>query len=189
MGGGQGPTVFICTWTPAFHEPGGFPPTPCTDKILKVSPPRTYVMAILIVFSSPFCQHSWGQDKEGYFVIAETDLDGVTLYLLINDRTGRRHYAIGYPDFCPDRKYFACVSMDLNAQLSPNGIQIWKVGRDSLQLEYQYGPTNWGPSEASWLSNDSLLVTKSVPTDSTIESYSDSKVFVVRHRNKWQMSK
>ena len=73
-------------------------------------------------------------------------------YLLLNRRTGQRTRTWGPPVFSPNGKYFVSFNDDLEAQYSPNGLQLFEIidGQPELQLEYEM---DVGPTRATWLND------------------------------------
>lgn len=102
--------------------------------------------------------------------------------LLIDARNGHRTRVWGMPVVSPDRRRFVAHSMDLEAAYDPNGIQVWRAGGDTLELEWQ-SELRWGPSHPLWL-NDSTLAVRAHPgpgdRDATVRC-----IILSRHGTEW----
>ena len=71
-------------------------------------------------------------------------------YLLVNAVSGSAQVVFGEPIVSPDGARLITTSLDLIAEFDPNGIQIWRLTSDSLVLEHQATPDDWGPAAARW---------------------------------------
>lgn len=91
-------------------------------------------------------------------------------YLLVNGRSGERQPVASVPTPSPDGRRFAVVSSGLIAY-SSNALEIWRVGEDGVELEWQEefrgpegsddaeGPAvDWSPRGVVWTSPRSLRV-------------------------------
>lgn len=78
--------------------------------------------------------------------------------LLVDLVTGHRTVTWAPPVASPDGRRLAVASLDLEAGFNPNGLQVWRRGRDSLELEWQVELTGWGPGPARWLDAGRFLV-------------------------------
>ncbi|MCK7556091.1 hypothetical protein MKQ70_14110 [Chitinophaga sedimenti] len=80
-------------------------------------------------------------------------------YALIGKETGDTTFTIGVPVISPDGKYFVAGNADLEAQFTPNGLELYRNGKkpqlvDERMLEY------WGPNTVKWKDNRNLLIEK-----------------------------
>jgi hypothetical protein len=76
--------------------------------------------------------------------------------LLIDGSDGSLTEVVSVPIPSPDGTRLLCFNEDIMAGFNENGIQVWRVERDSLALEFQDLSVPWGPAEACWES-DSLI--------------------------------
>ena len=85
-------------------------------------------------------------------------------YGLLNMNTGDFYLLAGYPLFSPDGKYLVAVNQDLDAEYSPNTLQIYKVS-PTVELVFDAKPTNWGPGRVSWLNENTVAFEKTMISD------------------------
>lgn len=79
-------------------------------------------------------------------------------YKLIHQNTGKTFNLFGRPYPSPDNKYIATVSSDINAGFSFNGIQLFKINDDNIELLASYEPQKWGPISLDWISNHEIVL-------------------------------
>jgi hypothetical protein len=101
----------------------------------------------------------WNERLHAYEVAVAYYEGGTNL--LVDARTGRQTKIWGMPVVSPDGRRFVALSMDLEAAYDPNGIQVWRSGGDSLEVEWQ-AELAWGPSDPRWL-NDSTFSVRAHP--------------------------
>lgn len=85
-------------------------------------------------------------------------------YKLINQNTGKVFSLFGRPYPSPNKKYLATVSSDINAGFSFNGIQLFKITEDNIELIASYEPKKWGPVSLMW-KNDEEIILKNETVD------------------------
>jgi hypothetical protein len=95
----------------------------------------------------------------GYYLVAHYMYEGGQ-YVLMNRRTGRRQAVFGVPVPSPDSQRLAVANADLQAQYTPNVLQIWRVEPDRLHLEWQVQPDDWGAEDPRWITPDTLAFTR-----------------------------
>jgi hypothetical protein len=78
-------------------------------------------------------------------------------YLLVSGKNGSYSRAISVPVPSPDGCRLLCAYRDIIACFVDNGIQIWRIDPDSLALEYSALDEEWGPSEAEWVDDSSII--------------------------------
>jgi hypothetical protein len=93
-------------------------------------------------------QNCWVIEHSGYEWIE---------WLLVNGENGRICTAISTPEPSPDGTRLLCAMEDIMAGFIDNGIQVWRIDEDSLALEFQDTAVPWGPTNAAW-ENDSTVV-------------------------------
>lgn len=86
--------------------------------------------------------------------------------LLINKETGRRTKLLGRPVLAPDGKHLVTFNSDMEAHYSPNGLQVWSLEDGIPLLHWNREVASWGPEEARWLDDKTLIVRQYYP-DST----------------------
>jgi hypothetical protein len=97
-----------------------------------------------------------------YFLIHRQSYEGHD-YLMVHRQTGRLFALHDVPVVSPDRQRLVTASNGVTGGYSPNAIQIWRLSDNGLELEQTLQPEGWGPSEATWLANDTISVTKTRP--------------------------
>ncbi len=95
----------------------------------------------------------------GYYLVAHYMYEGGQ-YLLVNRRNGWRQAVFGVPVLSPDSQRLAVANADLEAQYTPNVLQVWHVEPDALRMEWQVQPDDWGAEDPHWLSPDTLAFTR-----------------------------
>lgn len=85
-------------------------------------------------------------------------------YKLIHQNTGKVYSLFGRPYPSPNKKYLATVSSDINAGFSFNGIQLFKINEDNIELIASYEPKKWGPVSLMW-KNDEEIILKNETVD------------------------
>ena len=76
--------------------------------------------------------------------------------LLVDRRDGTRYPMWDAPLASPSGERLYVGSLDLEAGYNPNGIQIFRVIGDRLELEVELHPDDWGPTGARWV-GDSIV--------------------------------
>jgi hypothetical protein len=95
----------------------------------------------------------------GYYLLAHYMYEGGQ-YVLVNRRNGQRQAVFGVPVLSPDNQRLAVANADLDAQYTPNVLQVWRVEPDGLRLEWQVRPDDWGAENAYWLGPDTVAFTR-----------------------------
>jgi hypothetical protein len=126
--------------------------------------------------------------KQGYFLVRQSWQDGDYVYLLIRDKDGYTFSVIDRPIISPNQKLFAMVSMDLITSINENAINLCEFAADRIRLIYNLEPVTWGPKDARWIGNDTLIIVKSIPTDSTFQHYVESNIFLVNRSGHWVLT-
>jgi len=130
-------------------------------------------------------------------------------YLLINQKTGDEYKLLcGAPVFSPSRERFVTTCCGGRSFSYPNGIQVWKVGRDELKQEYSatdepnYTNNNydaryhkrwggswhgdvWGYKDAVWHDESKILAQKTVCED--ILNPPTSQIILQYQKDKWKI--
>lgn len=99
----------------------------------------------------------------GYFLIHRQFYEGID-YLMIDERNGRRFVLQELPVVSPDRRRLVTASNGIIGGYSPNAVQIWRVTKSGLVLEQTIRMRDWGPSDARWIDNQTIDLTKTFPT-------------------------
>ena len=78
--------------------------------------------------------------------------------LLVDQRTGAKKYVWGTPAVSPDGHHICTASGDLGAEYNPNGVQLYRVGPDSLTLLGERKITTVEPWQARWLNPHAVVL-------------------------------
>ena len=81
-------------------------------------------------------------------------------YYLLNMRTGKDFHIEGYPILSPNKKKIVVSNMDIEAGYSANVLSVYEVRPESLVLEFQEKPNDWGPGDLRWINNDEISFTR-----------------------------
>jgi putative membrane protein len=99
-------------------------------------------------------------DTIGYFLIHVLLWEGDG-YLLIDAPSGAQHWLDAPPLISPNGQRFLTASMDVMAGYNPNRVRVYKVMPGRIELEWSLEPGDWGPTEATWLDNQTIRVGRS----------------------------
>lgn len=77
-------------------------------------------------------------------------------YLMLNAKTGHENYLCGYPSLSPDHTKLIAGSFDLQAGFVFNGLQLYTITPDSLQLQWNRELSKWGTDKIVWINNHQL---------------------------------
>lgn len=94
-------------------------------------------------------------EKIGYFIVERVGWEWAD-WLIISKANGKKHTAISVPILSPDSNRLLCYWRDIEAGFLDNGFQIWHVSNDSLMVEYQLYPVQWGPEVAKWINAETI---------------------------------
>lgn len=72
------------------------------------------------------------------------------MHVLVHDRTGAQTRVSVPPVIAPEGDRLVIASDEGEAGYRPNELQVWRVVRDGLELEWEADPTDWGASDARW---------------------------------------
>jgi hypothetical protein len=119
----------------------------------------------------------------GYIDALNSHLINITLwegssYFLVNAVNGESAVIWSPPIVSPDKKRFACFSMDLLPHFNPNGIQIWKIVNNHFIQEWSYETYEWGPSGLKWINNNKLKFIENISTNYLADTYLLSNAYL-----------
>lgn len=106
-------------------------------------------------------------------------------YDLVNDSTGRTTHLADVPVVAPAGTRFVVASLDLDANYSPNTIEIWRTSADSILKEFDLdGGEIWGPDSVTWIGSDTIRFVRVVRNRS---DFTDSHFvhWLVRQDSRW----
>jgi len=103
---------------------------------------------------------------------------------LVHDSTGRRIGVYEVPAVSPSGRLLAIASLDLHQIVRDNSIVIARVDGDSIVEEWKVAPQDWGPKDASWSGEDTVLFTR-VWGIGERRSVPESPAMVVRTATGW----
>ena len=114
--------------------------------------------------------------------VQEYEGDG---WLLVHPRTRAEFPLDARPVYAPGMRRFATASLDLEAGYNANALRILSLDADSVWIEWEVEPDDWGPASPSWTSNNMLHFTRRVLVDG--ERYVDSAAVVTFTGEGWQL--
>lgn len=84
-------------------------------------------------------------------------------YYLINQKTGKQTVIWNYPYISPNNLYIANLSMPYGLEGVPNGIQIWKIDKNSynnvdLIKYFEIDQQIWAAEDFVWESDNSIIL-------------------------------
>lgn len=97
--------------------------------------------------------------KQGYWVIEMGGYEWME-WRLVNGNTGNTQTIISEPIPSPDGNRLLCFKEDLRAGFIPNGIQVWRIDPDAMTLEFEDVDVPWGPIDAEWVGDSSVVFNK-----------------------------
>lgn len=95
------------------------------------------------------------QDKK-LFLIHVQHYEGGS-YCLVDEITGSKYSLWEEPIFSPDGKSFFCSSVDLIAQYSMNGIQVWARNETGFNKVYER-ELKWGAVSLAWKNDNEISI-------------------------------
>ena len=78
--------------------------------------------------------------------------------LLVDQRTGAKKYVWGSPSVSPDGHHIFTASGDLGAGYNPNGVQLYRVGPDSLTLVGERKISSKEPYAGRWVNTHAVVL-------------------------------
>ncbi len=96
---------------------------------------------------------------EGLFLIYAQLYEG-SEHFFVSEATGKTVNLGDRPIFSPQRSRVAVAGLDITAAYDFNGLRIFKIEKDGLQLEFELEPENWGPENFKWESETAASFAK-----------------------------
>jgi hypothetical protein len=111
---------------------------------------------VAVQFSDPVTLHTVvGTVTDRFWLVDVQHYEGGSTVLV--DRVDGASYPMWIePLPSPTGSWLFVGSFDLEAGYSPNGMQMFQVRRDTVVLNFESRPENWGPTDARWL-GDSVV--------------------------------
>jgi hypothetical protein len=107
--------------------------------------------------------------EQNCWVISKTCYEWAIM-LLVEGSDGSKSHAVSDPEPSPDGTRLLCTFEDILAEFYCNSIQVWRVDRDGLVIEFQDLDVPWGPVHAGW-AGDSLIVFEKLTYDWHLDEY------------------
>jgi len=95
-------------------------------------------------------------EKIDYYLLRVQWVEG-NCWLMINRQNGFKKYINGLPYISNQNDKFLAINVDLEAEYSFNGLELYSVTSDSLTNEFTHG-TTWGPDNIKWINDNQFLV-------------------------------
>jgi len=122
----------------------------------------------------------------GYFLL-HRQLHESTDYVLVNARSGKRFALQERPVVSPDGSRLVTASAGLSGMSAGNGVQIWRIMRSGLELEFELAPKDWEPTDPRWLNNRSIQLRQQAPLMGDTRAFS-RYINLVRPERKWKLA-
>ncbi|MBC9930802.1 hypothetical protein [Chitinophaga qingshengii] len=91
--------------------------------------------------------------RHGMF-IGYYEADG---FELLNPDNGDTLNTWTAPIISPDKKYFICPNMDIEAGFNPNGFQLFEIDNKNIRLVGQAELTKYGIDQVKWIDNKTFI--------------------------------
>lgn len=101
--------------------------------------------------------------EQDYWVVEMAGYEWME-WRLVSGSTGKSYTAISTPLPSPGGTRLLCHKEDITACFIENGIQVWRVDPDGLVLEFEDVNVPWGPVDAGW-EDDSTIVFQKMTYD------------------------
>lgn len=124
--------------------------------------------------------------KMGFFVAKKSLYEG-TEYLLINDKTGEEIILEGFPKSSPNGKHLVVTSADLAAGFDYNGVQIWHLGDNGLELVWEKEMENLEPFLPKWYNNKTIQITLQKPAQEQTQAEPTIAYIRLGDQREWEM--
>jgi hypothetical protein len=124
----------------------------------------------------------------GYLVFHIQKFEG-DAYSMISESSAKEFILPGVPILSPNAKKLIATSYDLIAGYDPNSIQVWRISATDMTREMTLDPepVNWGPSDASWIDDQTIYFTKNILTEESFPACSVKRMKLVFNGNNWKM--
>ncbi len=102
----------------------------------------------------------WTACRNSTSGVLERDYLEYRHWILVNGVDGSSQQAIAAPVPSPDGTRLLCANEDIMAGFTDNGIQVWRISPDGFVLEFEDISLRWGPKEAMWEDDDTIVFDK-----------------------------
>ncbi len=102
-------------------------------------------------------------ESNGYIVMAKYYESSEVL--LINKSDGNITKLWDIPKLSPDKKYIVCRAGFLGYDIMPNGLQLWKIDKNSIVHLFDIEPKTWEPHDVRWIGGHTLILLQKVPAE------------------------
>lgn len=89
-------------------------------------------------------------------------------FLLVNTQTGKGEHCWDAPVLSPDRNLLMVPSEDLVAAFNPNGLQLYRVNKNTVTLIGETELKNWAAGRMKWI-NQHTILTELITVDGNYE--------------------
>ncbi len=124
---------------------------------------------------------------EGLFLIYAQLYEGSDQFF-VSEATGKTFNLGDRPIFSPQRSRVAVAGLDITAAYDFNGLRIFKVEKDGLQLEFELEPENWGPENFKWESETAATFAKVTMNEKAEFKGIPARLELSAESKKWQLT-
>ena len=96
-------------------------------------------------------------DGAPFHIVTTTYNEGHDRFL-VHDSTGKRSYVDAAPIASPSRRELLVPSWAASDYGTPKTLSVYLIDGDTLRAEFRMGSEVWGPKEAHWVGNDTILL-------------------------------
>ena len=133
-------------------------------------------------------------EAPGYHLVHRVYYEG-TDFAVVHWQSGRVTALPDRPRVAPNLRRLAVASMDFDAGYAPTVLQVWRVGPDSLELEWSQetgrsypANTGWGASDLRWVDDSTLAFTMTTPGGDT-RPYPSAPARLVFRSGRWAVER
>jgi hypothetical protein len=102
-----------------------------------------------------------GQLKNCPYFVFQVDYYEASSHMLVNFLSGKSKEICGEPVLSPEENKMACVSVYGIGQPITTYLELYSVGKDSLNLRFEGEFDHWVPDEIKWIDNNTLFIKQS----------------------------
>ncbi len=124
---------------------------------------------------------------EGLFLIHAQLYEG-SEHFLVSEATGKTFNLGDRPIFSPQRSRIAVAGLDITAAYDFNGLRIFRVEKDGLQLEFELEPEGWGPENFKWESETAATFAKLCMNEKAEFQSTPARLELSAEKQKWLLS-
>ena len=123
--------------------------------------------------------HLEGQLQNTPYFVFQVDYYEAGSHLLVNFLSGKTKEISGEPVLSPEGNKMACVSVYGIGQPITTYLELYSVGKDSLNIRFEGKFDHWIPDELKWVDNNTIFIKQSTIADPGREIVSYARVHLI----------